>query len=556
MAREGEVPDPRTVLASPRTGSRREGRLRARIAAVPRDAWSRLLVGLAAPALAAIAGQQVPTWLFAIILVHAATGLVTTPSRWVYVGDVLLTGVLIVALGGRILPVVPYLLLLVARTGREAGPLPAAGVGTLHAITLVATLYLSARIAEVGLGGALATAALFPVTGLTAAAADRFLRARAAPDRVVLQEANRLLSGLRAVADHLPGGLDVATVSAALIAEIRAITTCRAVMVFVEEGGLLEPTAAVGVEHGTPRRVRLDELRHHAATSASAARFLTPQGLPPALRTAAAAARHWTTLALGPSEDLAGVVVVGFDDLDSGRTARPRLAAVAADAGIALDNARLFDGTQARAADTARRRLAGDLHDGVAQSLAHLRMELELRSLAAGDEGEELARLAHLARHTLQELRATISDLRRPLDGDIDVQLRRHIDRLTSAATPPIDFASYGRAAVDPARSEQVLRIAQEALSNALRHARPERITVTLERDTAALELTVEDDGVGLRGPSPTAGGGVGMRSMRERATLLGGTLDVRERRGGGTVVHLRCPTASAPDDAIFGRSR
>ncbi|HSK24946.1 MAG TPA: ATP-binding protein, partial [Egicoccus sp.] len=115
---------------------------------------------------------------------------------------------------------------------------------------------------------------------------------------------------------------------------------------------------------------------------------------------------------------------------------------------------------------------------------------------------------------------------------------------------------SYGRAAVDPARAEQVLRVAQEALSNALRHARAERITVTLERDTAALELTVEDDGIGLRGPSPTAGGGVGMRSMRERATLLGGSLDVRERRGGGTVVHLRCPTASASNDAVLGRSR
>ena len=551
------MPDPRTGLgASLAARSGPEGRLRALLARVPAGGWAGLLAAVAAPGLAAIAGQQVSTWLFGVVVVHAVIDLATSPSRRMLAVDALVSVALIVAFGGRILPVIPYLLLLTVRTGRHAGPLPAVGVGVLDAFALVTMLQVSARLTEVGLGGALATAALFPVTGMTAATAERFLRSRAARDRVVLQEANRLLSGLRAVADHLPGGLDVATVSAALIAEIRAVTTCRAVMVFVEEGGLLEPTAAVGVEHGTPRRVRVDELRDHAATSASAARFLTPQGLPPAIRPAAAAARHWTALALGPSEDLAGVVVVGFDDLDSGRAARPRLAAVAADAGIALDNARLFDGTQARAADTARRRLAGDLHDGVAQSLAHLRMELELRALAAGDDSEELARLAHLARHTLQELRATISDLRRPLDGDIDVQLRRHIDRLTSGSAPPIDFASYGRAAVDPARAEQVLRVAQEALSNALRHARAERITVTLERDTAALELTVEDDGIGLRGPSPTAGGGVGMRSMRERATLLGGSLDVRERRGGGTVVHLRCPTASASNDAVLGRSR
>ena len=513
---------------------------------------------LATPLLAAIAQVTFSIGAFVLLLAYvAATTAPRRSSAWRPLGDVV-GGVTVIAVtGGAVLPFLAFLLYAAVRSGATFGVRGGIAAGASLGLGLIATLAGVGRLGDLGAGGAVATALLFPTVGGTAASVVRASREHSDRDRLVLQEANRLLSSLRGMADHLPGGLDVATVSAALVAEVRALAGPRAVLVLVEEHGVLEPAAAVGVTPGGARRVRLDELRTVAAGSAAAARFLTRQSLPAALRPAAGAARHWIVLALGRPETLAGVILVGFDDLDRGRALRPRLASIAADGGLALDNARLFDGTQSRAADAARRRLASDLHDGVAQSLAHLSMELELRTLAVGSEPDdpELARLAHLARHTLAELRATIGDLRLPTDGDIDVQLRRHIDRLTSPVGPALEFASYGRAPVAATRAEQVLRVAQEALSNAVRHATAERITVTLERDASVIELTVEDDGVGLADPSPAAGGGVGMRTMRERASLLGGSLRIRERVGGGTVVLLRCPT-STPADGRTGRTR
>ncbi|MFA9428588.1 ATP-binding protein [Egicoccus sp. AB-alg2] len=523
------------------------GRPRPGLPRLDSEDWIRLGAAALTPLLATLAGVDLAAGVVGALAGYVALTTALPRTAWQPMADVAAGVVLTALTRGQVLPLLPFLLHGAVRSGAAFGLRGGTAAGATLGLALVASLAAVGRLPDLGVSGGLATALLFPAVGATAASVVQVVYERSDRDRIVLQTANRLLSSLRSMADHLPGGLDVATVSAALVAEVRALAGPRAVLVLVEEHGLLEPAAAAGLAPGAGRRVRLDELRGRAATSASGARFLTPQALPAALRPATAAARHWTVLALGTAHSLAGVLLVGFDDLDRGRALRPRLASIAADGGLALDNARLFDGTQSRAADAARRRLAGDLHDGVAQSLAHLSMELELRALTAtlAPEDAELARLARLARHTLEELRATITDLRLPTEGDIDVQLRRHVDRLTSATGPTLEFVSYGRAPVASERAEQVLRVAQEALSNAVRHAAAERVTVTLERDTSVLELTVEDDGVGLTDRSPQAGGGVGMRTMRERASLLGGSLAVRPRVGGGTVVHLRCPTST-----------
>jgi signal transduction histidine kinase len=241
----------------------------------------------------------------------------------------------------------------------------------------------------------------------------------------------------------------------------------------------------------------------------------------------------------------------GFHQSELARAARLRLQSVATDGGLALDNARLFDGTRARAADVARRRVASDLHDGVAQSLAHLRMELELLALADGpSESGELSRLARVAGSALVDLRGTIAGLRTATDGDLATMLERHVSDLRGRRGPEIELECSGDAPIDPDRSEQLLRVAQEALSNAVCHAGATTITVTLERDEDTVLLVVEDDGVGRGAASTTQrGGGVGLRSMHERAEALSGELEVRDRSGGGTVVTLRCPTVVRVDD-------
>jgi hypothetical protein len=99
---------------------------------------------------------------------------------------------------------------------------------------------------------------------------------------------------------------------------------------------------------------------------------------------------------------------------------------------------------------------------------------------------------------------------------------------LTKSHGPRIEFSASGTTQLDATTTDEVLRVLQEALSNALRHARAEHIRVRLERDARTLLLTVEDDGVGLDSDPDHAGGGVGLASMRDRAERLNGELVVR----------------------------
>jgi two-component system, NarL family, sensor histidine kinase UhpB len=89
-----------------------------------------------------------------------------------------------------------------------------------------------------------------------------------------------------------------------------------------------------------------------------------------------------------------------------------------------------------------------------------------------------------------------------------------------------------------------VFRVAQEALLNVHKHARARRVDVHLEERDGALVLEVTDDGVGVPADALTAGRGAGLRGLRDRADLLGGTLEIGRRESGGTRLVLRLPAA------------
>jgi signal transduction histidine kinase len=381
---------------------------------------------------------------------------------------------------------------------------------------------------------------LLPLTGITTASASEVIDGHGASGRLKLQEANRLLSALLELADDLPGGLDVTTVAAAVLAEVRSAPGVPAVAVMVEERGVLHVAASHALHPGRLPAVRVDVARRLGDL-----KLRTSRQLPHELQRACVDHPFWLCVRLGPLEQPVGLLLVAVDDAEVGAQLRPSLATLGEDASIALQNARLFDGTLARATDAARRRLAADLHDGVAQSLAHLKMELELHAWDGGRRSAdaELGRLARVAGTALTDLRATIAGLRTDATGDLAVLLQQHVAEVTSMGGPRIDLEIVGAGELTPERGDDVLRVAQEALSNALRHAQATVITVSLERDDHLVELVVEDDGVGRDNGSSRAGGGVGLPSMHERAERLGGTLTVRARLGGGTVVALRCPT-------------
>jgi signal transduction histidine kinase len=475
-------------------------------------------------------------------------------DRFVRGGDLLVAAAIIVATNGQVAPFLLFLMVAVAGPASAGGIRAGAAAGATLSLVLLTVLGLDGQLGELGTSGVAPVALLLPLAGITTASASQVLDGRIVAGRVKLQEANRLLSALLDLADDLPGGLDATTVAAAVCSEVRAMPGVPAVGVFIEDLGVMHVAASHALHPG-----RIPSLRLDVARRLGDRQLRTPNQLPPDLRRACEDLPFWLCASLGPGEEPVGLLLIGVESAEVGAQIRSSLASLTVDAAIALQNARLFDGTLARAADAARRRLAADLHDGVAQSLAHLKMELELQTVAYGRRSAdaELARLARVADTALSDLRATISGLRSDPSSDLGTLLRQHVSEITPAGGPRIDLDVAGVATLAPDRTNDALRVAQEALSNALRHADAEQITVSLERDHAITELVVEDDGVGRAATSTRAGGGVGLRSMRERAERLQGSMTVRDRLGGGTVVTLRFPTqpSSAPSSPLPLRS-
>jgi signal transduction histidine kinase len=223
---------------------------------------------------------------------------------------------------------------------------------------------------------------------------------------------------------------------------------------------------------------------------------------------------------------------------------------LAGHAAIALVNARLYERSRELSIVEERNRIARELHDAVTQKLFSLRLTADAAAALVSRDpvraADALDTVRRLAAEATEELRAIVVGLR-PADlaGDgLDVALRKQADLLDRVHRPQVRFAGD---TADPvprlpaAREEAVYRIAQEALHNALRHASPTRVSVTLRADNGALVLEVVDDGHGFDPSAPSRR--LGLASMRERARAAGGRLDVVSRSGVGTTVRLEVPT-------------
>ena len=210
------------------------------------------------------------------------------------------------------------------------------------------------------------------------------------------------------------------------------------------------------------------------------------------------------------------------------------------------------------AARQERNRLARDLHDSIKQQLFSIKM-----SSAAAEErwdkdpGGARAALADVRRsahYAMVEMQAMLAQLRpEPLAtvGLVDA-LREQCEALGYRLGVPVDLA-VGDLPEDErlpvSAQENLFRIAQEALSNIARHARPQSVRVRLEADGSDLRLSIQDDGQGFDPAAATAG--MGLRSMRERLAALGGDLDVESAPGQGTALSARVSlTVPSPDES------
>ncbi|MFH8977694.1 GAF domain-containing sensor histidine kinase [Streptomyces sp. NPDC017890] len=225
------------------------------------------------------------------------------------------------------------------------------------------------------------------------------------------------------------------------------------------------------------------------------------------------------------------------------------LGILAQHAAIALTNARLYERSRELTIAEERSRLAHELHDAVSQKLFSLRLTAQAATaLVDRDPARakgELQQVAALAAEAAEELRAAVVELRpAALDEDgLVATLRTQIQVLDRAHTARVTFAGHGVKALPAAQEEAMLRVAQEALHNALRHAAAEHVDVTLHRRGTGAVLRVTDDGGGFDPHAVRrAGRHLGLVSMRDRAAGAGGRLSVQSAPGKGTTIEMEVP--------------
>jgi len=202
-----------------------------------------------------------------------------------------------------------------------------------------------------------------------------------------------------------------------------------------------------------------------------------------------------------------------------------------------------WDGVSDAATLEERRRVARDLHDGLAQELAFISRRAQ--RLAGGTEGN--TQIAAAADRALVESRRAIAALSMPLDERFDVVLERTAQDIAGRAGARVFMHADPAVEIEREHADALIRIACEAVRNATRHGGADAITLELLA-AEGLCLRVHDNGHGFVPADEAARPqGFGLVSMRERAALCGGTLDIDTAPGRGTTIFVRIPLAVEP---------
>ena len=194
-----------------------------------------------------------------------------------------------------------------------------------------------------------------------------------------------------------------------------------------------------------------------------------------------------------------------------------------------------------------RRRLSRELHDTLEQGLAGIALQVDSARQHLGRRPEVVERCLetalHMVEYSREETRRTVNQLRsQALErGDIAQAVREVASELTSGAEPTVEVEVRGAPRrLSVAAEHHLFRIAQEALTNAVRHAHASRVSVSLAFTGDEVELTVRDDGRGIPSETPGHGFHFGLSGMRERARALGTRLEVESAPGHGTTIRVR----------------
>ncbi|WP_121155897.1 GAF domain-containing sensor histidine kinase [Micromonospora pisi] len=366
-------------------------------------------------------------------------------------------------------------------------------------------------------------------------------------------EATRLLTQLRSVARQLPGAtLDPGSISEHLLEELRVLVRAdRAAVLSVSGGGRLVVLAQVGVD-----RVDWETTLDADSAIADAWASQQPQTAP---RSQARSHSGGDVSALVVPL-VAGVRTVGLVTLEAdAANAYPapvvaRVTALTRPAALRLEAALLFDEVRSLATNEERQRLAREIHDGVAQELVMVGYGIDNAMATLPEDATETAGELRTLRgevtRVITELRLSLFELRSEVDrhGGLAAAMAEYARTVGASGGLRVHLSLDESTARLPAATEaELLRIAQEAITNARKHAGASNLWVTCAVDPPFAQIEVSDDGQGIADQRPD--GRYGLAIMAERAERIRGRLEIRPRHPSGTTVAVVVGTTPRRDN-------
>ncbi|WP_281900324.1 sensor histidine kinase [Phytohabitans aurantiacus] len=448
---------------------------------------------------------------------------------------------------------VPLTVAALHRHGREGGALLAVAAGTLAISGLITVDDGQRQITEVGYLVVSAQWLILAAVGTVAAGTlQRVIQTRGEPKPQPYAEATRLLTQLRSVARQLPGAtLDPGGIAEHLLEDLRAVARAdRAAVLTASGGGRLVVLAQSGVD-------RVDWETTLDADSAIADAWASQQ--PQTAHRSQARSRRSGDVSALVVPLVAGVRTVGLVTLEADVTgAYPSsvvasVTALTGPAALRLEAALLFDEVRSLATNEERQRLAREIHDGVAQELVMVGYGID-NALATLPEGadetsEELRSLRAEVTRVITELRLSLFELRSEVDrhGGLAAAIAEYARQVGASAGLRVHYTLDESTARLPAATEaELLRIAQEAITNARKHAGAANLWVTCAVDPPYAQIEVSDDGQGIADQRPD--GRYGLAIMAERAERIRGRLEIRPRDPSGTTVAVVLGTSPRRD--------
>jgi len=360
-------------------------------------------------------------------------------------------------------------------------------------------------------------------------------------------QANRLLTQLRDLARTLPIGFDEVAIAGSLLDGLqREFGATQAIVSTMTDGGRLTPLISAGADRamwgaGTPEGGWAQAVESGEAVTSSTQLDDSPG--------------HSLIVALRLGDRRLGVCAISRPN--SAFTAE-EIGAVTervADACLQLDTGRLFSEVRALATVEERRRLAREIHDGIAQELAGMSFVVDDLSYRTTDleTRSELITLRHQLTQMISELRLSIFDLRTQVEPTIGLgtALGDHVRQVGAMAGLTVHLElneDVRRLGIET--ETELLHIAQEAIANARRHAHARNLWVTLRTDPPQVLLRIADDGIGITDQTSDR---FGLIIMAERAERIGAQMIISDREGGGTTVEVSVssPTPDVERDSF-----